>query len=118
MAPPKYYYFIEDLDVSGDNIPDGVLIRQFKIFKTSKQIIYTKNNYISNIKLNSLFIKKKKNIDNKLFNDTEMNLIKNSNYDFNNLPRIIIMNNTSFSKCFINIDLNMFLKELNKLFSN
>ncbi len=25
-----YHYFIEDLDVTDDKIPDGILIRQFK----------------------------------------------------------------------------------------
>ena len=29
--PTKYYYFIEDLDITSDNIPDGVLVRQIKL---------------------------------------------------------------------------------------
>mgnify|MGYP003335927564 CR=1 FL=1 len=43
----KFYYFIEDLDVTNDNIPDGVLIRQFKIDFKNNSYIYKKNNYIS-----------------------------------------------------------------------
>ena len=34
----NYYYFIEDLDVTNDNLPDGVLVRQYKIDK--KRNIY------------------------------------------------------------------------------
>jgi hypothetical protein len=43
MSKTKYYYIIEDLDVTDDKLPDGILVRQFKINK--------KNNYIFILKI-------------------------------------------------------------------
>ena len=51
---PKYYYFIEDLDITADNIPDGVLVRQFKINIKDNLIIYNKNMYLSENKLKNI----------------------------------------------------------------
>ena len=45
--PTKYYYFIEDLDITSDNIPDGVLVRQIKLNVKNNLIIYNKNMYLS-----------------------------------------------------------------------
>ena len=45
--PAKYYYFIEDLDITADNIPDGILVRQCKLDIKKNLIIYNKNLYLS-----------------------------------------------------------------------
>ena len=52
--PPKYYYFIEDLDITSDNIPDGVLVRQCKINIKKNFIIYNKNIFISHEHLKTM----------------------------------------------------------------
>ena len=43
--PAKYYYFIEDLDVTNDKIPDGILVRQVTI--KNNIINYHKNMFIT-----------------------------------------------------------------------
>jgi len=117
MPRPKFYYFIEDLDVTGDNIPDGILVRQFTL--NNNIINYKKNNYITEDTLKSILISIKSNENTKSFllPKKYINLIKNGKVDFNTLPRIIITKNTTFSNIFKNIDIDLFLKELNKLFS-
>ena len=114
-----YYYFIEDLDVTDDDIPDGVLIRQFTINKTTNTINYTKNNYITVNKLKEILVvdtdktHKPILVSNKLIND-----IKNRNIEFNSLPRIIISKKSFFANLLHkkNIDMNKLLDNLNNLF--
>ena len=115
----KYYYFIEDLDVTDDNIPDGVLIRQFTINIGTNTINYTKNNYITVNKLKEiLVIDTDKNhkpilVSNKFIND-----IKNTNIELKSLPRIIISKKSFFANLLHkkNINMNNLLKKLNNLF--
>ena len=54
MPVNKYYYFVEDLDVTDDGIPDGVLVRQVSI--KNDFITYHKNMYISENKLIEMLI--------------------------------------------------------------
>lgn len=139
----KYYYFIEDLDITSDNIPDGVLIRQCKVNIEEKKIYYTKNNYVSLEKLKDIIekcsepkiIKIKKVKDGKkyytktvvkntnnpiLMSVKTINQIKNNKIDFKKLPRIIISKKTHFNKYLNNNQCNSdkLLKNINKLFSN
>jgi hypothetical protein len=115
----KYYYFIEDLDVTNDDIPDGVLIRQFSINIKTNSINYIKNNYITVNKLKEILVvdtdKKHKPIlvSNKLMND-----IKNRNVDLSSLPRIIISKKSFFADLLHkkNIDMNKLIENLNNLF--
>jgi 3-methyladenine DNA glycosylase Mpg len=117
--PLKYYYFIEDLDVTDDNIPDGVLIRQFSINQRTNTINYTKNNYITVNKLKEILVidddKKHKPI---LLSNKIMNDIKNRNIELNSIPRIIIGKKSFFADLLHtkNINMNKFLINLNKLF--
>lgn len=113
----KYYYFIEDLDITDDNIPDGVLIRQCTI--NTNFINYTKNNFISVNKLKELLEidpdKKHKPI---LISNKMMNDIKNKNIELSSLPRIIISKKSFFADLLHkkNININKLLIKLNKLF--
>lgn len=115
----KYYYFIEDLDVTDDNIPDGVLIRQFSINIEDNRINYTKNNYITVNKLRELLeIDDNKNHKPILISNKMMNDIKNRNVELGTLPRIIISKKSFFADLLHkkNINIDKLLKSLNKLF--
>ena len=95
--PTKYYYFIEDLDITSDNIPDGVLVRQIKLNVKNNLIIYNKNMYLSynNLKniIDDIFdINDKKNNKPILISNKVINEIKNKHLDLEKLPRIIISN--------------------------
>ena len=122
--PPKYYYFIEDLDITADNIPDGVLVRQCNINIKKKFIIYNKNIFISHDHLNNIIddiidINHKKNYESILISNKVINEIKNKNLDFERLPRVIISNKSVFAHLLHkrNIDVNKLIKKLNIIFS-
>jgi alanine racemase len=118
MPVNKYYYFIEDLDVTADGIPDGVLVRQVSI--KDNFINYHKNMYISvkklkeMIKLETSEIKHKPIlVSNKIIND-----IKNKNVDLATIPRIVISKKSYFAQLLHkkNINQTTLLKDLNNLF--
>jgi hypothetical protein len=118
MPVNKYYYFVEDLDVTDDGIPDGVLVRQVSI--KNNFITYRKNMYISENKLKDMIkteittIKYKPIlVSNKIIND-----IKNKNIDLTNIPRILISKKSYFSQLLHNKNINekTLLKDLNNLF--
>ena len=122
--PPKYYYFIEDLDITSDNIPDGVLVRQCNINIKKKFIIYNKNIFISHDHLNNIIddiidINHKKIYESILISNKVINEIKNKNLDFERLPRVIISNKSVFAHLLHkrNIDVNKLIKKLNIIFS-
>lgn len=122
--PPKYYYFIEDLDITSDNIPDGVLVRQCNINIKKKFIIYNKNIFISHDHLNNIIddiidINHKKIYESILISNKVINEIKNKNLDFEQLPRVIISNKSVFAHLLHkrNIDVNKLIKKLNIIFS-
>ena len=122
--PPKYYYFIEDLDITADNIPDGVLVRQCNINIKKKFIIYNKNIFISHDHLNNIIddiidINHKKIYESILISNKVINEIKNKNLDFERLPRVIISNKSVFAHLLHkrNIDVNKLIKKLNIIFS-
>ena len=122
--PPKYYYFIEDLDVTNDNIPDGVLVRQCKINIKNQIINYTKNSYVSELKLSSIISHVINNTDSNklhkpiLLSKKTINEIKNKKLEFERLPQIIISKKSFFSHLLHNqpIDNSKLVKELNNLF--
>ena len=122
--PQKYYYFIEDLDITSDNIPDGVLVRQVKLNIKNNLIIYNKNMYLSENKLKNI-IDDITNINDKnlykplLLSSKVINEIKNKEIYFEKLPRIIISKKSYFSHLLHNknININKLLKELNIIFS-
>jgi hypothetical protein len=122
--PPKYYYFIEDLDVTNDNIPDGVLVRQCKINIKNQIINYTKNSYVSELKLSSIISHVINTTDSNklhkpiLLSKKTINEIKNKKLEFERLPQIIISKNSFFSHLLHNqpIDNSKLVKELNNLF--
>ena len=92
----NYYYFIEDLDVTNDNLPDGVLVRQFKIDKKRNIYHYIKNSYITDDNLvkiiDDVVIQIQNNSDNKLLNtilvsNLMMNKIRNKHIPIEEIPR-------------------------------
>jgi hypothetical protein len=119
----KYYYFIEDLDVTNDSIPDGVLIRQFTINFNNQTYNYTKNNYISKELLEKI-IEDIHNSNNKtdvkpiLVSQKKMNDIKNKLIDLNKIPRVIISKKSVFAYLLHkkSLDINKLLKDINKIF--
>ena len=122
--PPKYYYFIEDLDITSDNIPDGVLVRQCTLNIKKNLIIYNKNIYISHDKLKIIIddiidINNKKINKNILISNKVMNEIKNKKLDFEKLPRVVISKKSDFAHLLHkkNIDINKLIKKLNIIFS-
>lgn len=122
--PPKYYYFIEDLDITSDNIPDGVLVRQCKINIKKNFIIYNKNIFISHDHLKNMIneiidVNNKNNNKSILISNKVINEIKNKHLDFEKLPRVIISNKSDFAHLLHNqnIDINKLIKKLNIIFS-
>jgi hypothetical protein len=121
---PKYYYFIEDLDITADKIADGVLVRQFKLDIKKNLIIYNKNIYLSEIKLKNIIdeiidIKDTKINKSILLSVKVINEIKNKKIDFDRLPRVIISKKSVFAHLLHkkNIDINKLVKKLNNIFS-
>ncbi len=119
----KFYYFIEDLDVTNDAIPDGVLIRQFKIDFKNNTYNYTKNNYISKEILQQIIedIHKSNNktdVKPILVSHKKMNDIKNKLIPLKDIPRIIISKTSVFSHLLHKkpIDINKLVKDINKIF--
>lgn len=119
----KFYYFIEDLDITNDNIPDGVLIRQFKIDVKKNMYIYTKNNYISKellVQILDDILKSKSKVDVKpiLVSHKVMNNIKNKMVPLEEVPRVIISKSSYFAHLLHKkpIDINKLIKDLNKIF--
>lgn len=122
--PVKYYYFVEDIDVTNDNIPDGVLVRQFKVNQIKKSYIYTKNNYISHHNLQNILnditdtddTNMKKHI---LVSNTAINQIKNKHMNFTAIPRVIISKSSHFAHMLKNknIDMKKLVSRMNKLFA-
>jgi hypothetical protein len=119
-----YHYFIEDLDVTDDKIPDGILIRQFKMDIKKKQIIYLFNTYISYQKFktllkDSLISAKACPIKSILLSSKKINDIKNFNIkSINEISSIIINKNSNvahlvFEKLF---NMKKLLNSLNHLF--
>jgi hypothetical protein len=123
MSKTKYYYIIEDLDVTDDKLPDGILVRQFKINKKKQLYIYTKNSYISESKLKEIIDEvtiPHINIDKKLIksiivSQATINKIRNKHLDFDSIPRIAISNKSHFASIIknANIDINKLIKYLN-----
>lgn len=119
--PPKFYYFIEDLDITSDNIPDGILVRQCKININKQQINYIRNSYISDDKLQSMISSSITNTANKpiLLSNKVINEIKNNKLDFARLPRVIISKKSHFAHLLHKKQINIikFIRELNNIFS-
>ena len=120
----KFYFFIDDLDVSGDKIPDGILVRKVQLDFKNKKIIYYKNNYITKENLFNADIYKIKS--SKSSNNLHKYLISNMNlfrihlFEVNKklIPNIIISNNSYFHKnsYFNNVNMNKLYNFLNNLF--
>ncbi len=117
----KYYYFIEDLDITNDKIPDGVLIRQLYI--KNGNYYYTKNMYVSEKKLTEIvndIISSDKKTDKKelIVSQSQLNQIKNKKIKIEELPRVIINKKSYFTHLLHhkNLNLTKLLKDLNKLF--
>jgi len=125
MVNTKFYYIIEDLDVTDDKIPDGILVRQFKINKEKELYNYTKNCYITEEKLKEIIDDviipysnvNKKLIKSILVSHNTINKIRNKHIPFEDIPRIAISNNSHFASIIKdkNIDINKLLKDLNKI---
>jgi len=118
------YYFIEDLDVSGDKIPDGVLVRQYSIDFDKKLYNYKKNSYLSKEKLEKFLVDIQDNINKTpksdfMVSNSTINKIRNKRIPLNQIPRVIISKKSYFAHLLkgksINID--KLVKDLNKLFS-
>jgi hypothetical protein len=119
----KFYYLIEDLDVTNDNIPDGILARQFKIDNKKNMFIYTKNNYLSKEVLEKILddiLKSNSKTDVKpiLVSHKVMNNIKNKLVPNDEIPRVIISKSSVFAHLLHKkpIDINKLVKDLNKIF--
>lgn len=121
--PAKYYYFIEDLDITADNIPDGILVRQCKLDIKKNLIIYNKNLYLSDKTL-SLIINDITDVNDKkahkpiLLSNKVINEIKNKIIEFERLPRVIISKKSDFAHLLHNknININKLVKKLNEKF--
>jgi len=120
----KFYYFVEDLDVTSDNIPDGVLVRQFLIDRKTNYFTYIKNNYLSQPMLEKI-LEDVQNSTNKsdikplLVSKKTLNAIKNKKIDIDLIPRVIISKTSVFSHLLHRkpIDINKLINDMNKLFS-
>jgi hypothetical protein len=125
MVSKKFYYIIEDLDVTDDKIPDGILVRQFKINKETQLYYYTKNCYITEETLKKIIDDvvipysnvNKKLIKSILVSHNTINKIRNKHIPFEDIPRIAISNKSHFASIIKdkNIDINKLLKDLNKI---
>jgi len=120
----KFYYFVEDLDITNDDIPDGVLVRQFLIDTKTNYFTYTKNNYLSKPMLEKIIedvhdSTNKSNIKSLLVSKKTLNAIKNKKIDIDLIPRIIISKTSVFSHLLHRkpIDINKLIDNMNKLFS-
>jgi hypothetical protein len=118
------YYFIEDLDVSGDKIPDGVLVRQYSIDFDKKLYNYKKNSYLSKEKLKEFLLDIQDNTNKTpksdfMVSNSTINKIRNKRIPLNQIPKVIISKKSYFAHLLkgksINID--KLVKDLNKLFS-
>ena len=122
----NYYYFIEDLDVTNDDLPDGVLVRQFKIDKKRNIYHYVKNTYITDDNLvkiiDDVVIQIQNNSDNKLLNtilvsNLMMNKIRNKHIPIEEIPRVAISKSSHFAHLIKgkNIDITKLIKDLTVL---
>ena len=122
----NYYYFIEDLDVTNDNLPDGVLVRQFKIDKKRNIYHYIKNSYITDDNLvkiiDDVVIQIQNNSDNKLLNtilvsNLMMNKIRNKHIPIEEIPIVAISKSSHFAHLIKgkNIDITKLIKDLTVL---
>ncbi len=119
----KFYYFVEDLDITNDKIPDGVLVRQFLIDRKTNYFTYTKNNYLSHQMLEKI-IEDVKNSTHKsdikplLVSKKTINAIKNKKIDIDEIPRVIISKTSVFSYLLHKkpIDIKKLITDMNKLF--
>ena len=122
----NYYYFIEDLDVTNDDLPDGVLVRQFKIDKKRNIYHYIKNSYITDDNLvkiiDDVVIQNQNNSDNKLLNtilvsNLMMNKIRNKHIPIEEIPRVAISKSSHFAHLIKgkNIDITKLIKDLTVL---
>lgn len=122
----KYYYFIEDLDITDDKIPDGVLVRQLKINCEKKTYNYIKNSYISHEKLKEIIDNvvipnetNKKLMKSIIVSNSMINKIRNKHVPFNKIPRVAISKKSHFAHLIKgkNIDISKLLKDLKNLLS-
>jgi len=120
----KFYYFIEDLDVTGDNIPDGVLIRQFTIDMKGGYYKYTRNSYVSQEKLKEILEDiedktNKKTLKGILVSNATLNKIRNLYLPLDEVPQVVISKSSYFAHLLKGkqIDIMKLVKDLNKLFS-
>jgi len=120
----KYYYFIEDLDVTDDKIPDGVLVRQFKINKEKNTYFYTKNCYITEANLKKIIDDvvisnhpNKKLMKTILVSNLKMNKIRNKHIPFDEIPRVAISKKSHFADLIKgkNIDICKLVNDLKKI---
>lgn len=120
----NFYYFIEDLDVTDDKIPDGVLVRQLKINKDTGMYEYTKNCYITAHNLKKIiddviipYGTNKKLIKTILVSHNKLNKIRNKHVPIDKIPNVVICNTSHFAD-FIknkNININKLLTDLKKI---
>ena len=120
----NYYYFIEDLDVTNDNLPDGVLVRQYKIDKKRNIYHYIKNSYIMDDNLVKILddVVIQNNADKKLLNtilvsNLTMNKIRNKHIPIEKIPRVAISKTSHFAHLIKgkNIDISKLIKDLTVL---
>ena len=120
----NYYYFIEDLDVTNDNLPDGVLVLQYKIDKKRNIYHYIKNSYITDDNLVKILddVVIQNNADKKLLNtilvsNLTMNKIRNKHIPIEKIPRVAISKTSHFAHLIKgkNIDISKLIKDLTVL---
>ena len=120
----NYYYFIEYLDVTNDNLPDGVLVRQYKIDKKRNIYHYIKNSYITDDNLVKILddVVIQNNADKKLLNtilvsNLTMNKIRNKHIPIEKIPRVAISKTSHFAHLIKgkNIDISKLIKDLTVL---
>lgn len=118
----KFYFLIDDLDVTGDDIPDGILVRKIELDFKNKKILYHKNNYITKETLEEANIYNSKinsNLHKYLISNMNMFRVHLFEVDKKLIPNLIISANSYFyeNKLFKKININKFYNFLNKLFN-
>jgi hypothetical protein len=96
----NYKYLIENVDIDGDNIPDGVLVKQYWVDSNNHKH-FTHQKFIPNDKLETELMHYQTNANSnknvKIANDKAIARIENG-ADIPQTQNVVIQDNTSFAQ--------------------
>jgi hypothetical protein len=96
----NYKYIIENVDIDGDNIPDGVLVKQYWVDNNNHKH-FTHQKFIPNDKLETELMHYQTNANSnkniKIANDKAIARIENG-ADIPQTQNVVIQDNTSFAQ--------------------